>query len=74
MKCSRVLCLWDNTVIFVVFCILRAVHKFDFGLALTPQKNMSMYFSHRDSVFDKICMFSPSLIASVKRLYPNREG
>lgn len=36
LKCSRVMCVWDNA--FFLFCLVRVVHIFDFMLLQTKLK------------------------------------
>ena len=51
----------------VLFCVVRAVHKFDFGLIMkkTPKKWRPVFFKTlrhvviETDVFDRTCKFSP---------------
>jgi hypothetical protein len=61
------------------FCVVRAVHKFDFRLVINEKrKNGDRYTGHavtETHVFDKIYMFSPSASSGgVKRRYPHTAG
>ena len=56
-----------NTVIFVVFCVVRTVHKCDFKLVIneTPSKRLTVFVlkklrhaAIKIHVFDRISMFA----------------
>jgi hypothetical protein len=53
---------WDNTIIFVVFCVFRVAHKFEFKLITneTPSKwrPVEGRLCSETHVFDSICVLS----------------
>jgi hypothetical protein len=57
--------------IIQLFSVVRAAHKFDFRLVInkTPNNGQPVERSKSDQahVFDTIYMFSPTVVASVKR-------
>jgi hypothetical protein len=74
LKYSSVLCMWDNKVISVVFCVVTAMNKFNFRLIINKIPNKwpveRRSCSDRSHVFDMIYM-TPTVVTSVKDSTPS---
>jgi hypothetical protein len=62
-----------------MFCVVTTAHKFDFRLVIneTPKNGDRWKGTHavtETHVVDRICIFSLSVFASVKGLYPRCAG
>lgn len=71
---AAILCACEIIHLFsVVFRVVRALHKFDFGFVINAELDKRrpaeiMACSYTDSRFWQICVFSPTVV-SVKGLY-----
>jgi hypothetical protein len=66
LKCSRVLCVRDVQLFCVVFCVVRALHKFDFRVVINEKPKNGERWKGCNAVietlvFDRISIFSPHL-------------
>jgi hypothetical protein len=68
----------DNTIIFVVFCVVRAVHKFDFRLVINETRSKRRPVEGRYAVIEThVCdsmSFPATVVASVQGPYTQCEG
>jgi hypothetical protein len=69
----------EYSLFSIVFYVVRALHKFTFGLSQTnPTTNSDQcekdHVVTKTNVFDKIYMFSVAVFASVKGIYSHCAG